>query len=353
MAIYELTKEALTELPETAFEVEGLREREDIQRLLRERIEIVCPDIMVIAEEFGDWEEARRRIDLLALDRDANLVVIELKRTSDGGHMELQAIRYAAMVSAMTFDNAVVAHARYLSSLGREEEDAEKTILSFLGWKTSNQRPFGQDIRILLVSRDFSKELTSTVMWLNDHDLDIRCVRITPYRLDDRVLVDVQQIIPLPEAADYQVQVRSKAIRERSTRRISRDWTKYDLQVGTQRYPNLPKGRLILEAIRHACSSGISPEKIDEVIGPKTNLWFSVDGECDGMQVRNAIDEDRQAKGTSDTRKRFFWEDEELIRHKGKTYALTSQWGSDTLDSIDKLRRAFPQLSIDYSECEN
>jgi len=32
-----------------------------------------------------------------------------LKRTEDGGHLELQAIRYAAMVSTMTFDQAVSA----------------------------------------------------------------------------------------------------------------------------------------------------------------------------------------------------------------------------------------------------
>ena len=48
---------------------------------------------MVLAEEFGDWQDSRRRIDLLCLDRDAGLVVVELKRTEDGGHMELQAIR--------------------------------------------------------------------------------------------------------------------------------------------------------------------------------------------------------------------------------------------------------------------
>jgi hypothetical protein len=28
--------------------------------------------------------------------------LVELKRTADGGHMELQALRYAAMVSTMT-----------------------------------------------------------------------------------------------------------------------------------------------------------------------------------------------------------------------------------------------------------
>jgi hypothetical protein len=35
------------------------------------------------------------------------LEVTALKRTEDGGHMELQALRHAAMVSTMTFDQLV------------------------------------------------------------------------------------------------------------------------------------------------------------------------------------------------------------------------------------------------------
>ena len=77
----------------------GLHERRDLQRLLRENVEVIAPETLVIAEEFGDWEDSRRRIDLLAVDKAANLVVIELKRTEDGGHMDLQSIRYASMVS--------------------------------------------------------------------------------------------------------------------------------------------------------------------------------------------------------------------------------------------------------------
>ena len=41
-----------------------------------------------------------------------NLVKRHLKRTQDGGHMELQAIRYAAMVSSMTLDQAIEAEAQ-------------------------------------------------------------------------------------------------------------------------------------------------------------------------------------------------------------------------------------------------
>ncbi|OFW20674.1 MAG: hypothetical protein A3H97_17380 [Acidobacteria bacterium RIFCSPLOWO2_02_FULL_65_29] len=113
MPIFEITQDRLDLLQPTAFSDHGLHERGDLQRLLRDQVEIIAPDVLVISEEFGGREDSKRRIDLLGIDREANLVVIELKRTEDGGHMELQAIRYAAMVSKMTFDkvaDALAAH---------------------------------------------------------------------------------------------------------------------------------------------------------------------------------------------------------------------------------------------------
>ena len=107
MSIYEVTSNSLKALQPTDFAREGLRERTDLQRRIRDQIEVLAANFLVISEEFGDWEESRRRIDLLAIDQHANLVVIELKRTESGGHMELQALRYAAMVSTMTFDKAL------------------------------------------------------------------------------------------------------------------------------------------------------------------------------------------------------------------------------------------------------
>jgi hypothetical protein len=221
MAIYEITKDQIRLVSETRFSTAGVRERTDLQRLLREQIQIVSPDTLVIAEEFGEWTDSRRRIDLLGLDKNANLVVIELKRTDDGGHMEFQAVRYAAMVSQMTFDQAVEAYEAYLEAQGREE-DAREGILSFLGWEEANDDQFAQDVRLVLVSAEFSKEITTSVIWLNEGGLDIRCVRLKPYDLDGRTLVDVQQIIPLPEANEYQIQLREKKQQERKAR--SQKW---------------------------------------------------------------------------------------------------------------------------------
>ena len=61
------------------------------------------------------------------IDRNANLVVIELKRTEDGGHMELQAIRYAAMISTLTFGQVVETYGRYLRQRQDERDPQVET----------------------------------------------------------------------------------------------------------------------------------------------------------------------------------------------------------------------------------
>src|SRR5207253_3450231 len=102
------------------------------------------------------------------------------------------------MVSRMTFDEAVSEYTRYLSRRNNNELDARESLLEFLHWNESTDGQFAEDTRIVLAAADFSAEVTSTVLWLNERDLDISCIRIQPYQLGQSVLLDVQQIIPLP-----------------------------------------------------------------------------------------------------------------------------------------------------------
>src|SRR5690348_7829133 len=132
MPPFRFTRESIEALAETSFAQVGLKERVDLQRLLKANIGVVAQDVLVMAEEFAEWDDSRRRIDLLGLDRDANLVVIELKRDDEGGHMELQAIRYAAMVSTMTFERATDIYQKLLSQ-SSPDVDARTKLLDFLG----------------------------------------------------------------------------------------------------------------------------------------------------------------------------------------------------------------------------
>ncbi|MCY4287556.1 MAG: hypothetical protein OXC63_03085 [Aestuariivita sp.] len=194
-------------------------------------IDLLVPDAMVLAEEYGDWVDNRRGVDLLCLDRSARLIVVELKRTEDGGYMELQAVRYASMVSHMTFASALRAHQAFMDKYGIEE-DAERRLLQFLDWDEPREDEFAAEVAIVLGSADFSKELTTAVMWLSEYDIDVRCIKLKPYRLGKEVHIDIVQIFPLPEAAEYQVRVREKEREERRLRSQNRDLTRFQLTIG-------------------------------------------------------------------------------------------------------------------------
>lgn len=354
MAIYEIKSDRIEPIAPTTFGLAGVRERHDLQRLLRQRIDIVAPDTLVIAEEFGEWDESRRRIDLLGIDKEANLVVIELKRTEDGGHMELQAVRYAAMVSAMTFERAVEVFSACLSASG-DQRDARETLLEFLEWDEPDEELFGQDVRIVLASAEFSKELTTAVLWLNDHGLEIRCIRMRPYADGSRVLLDVQQVIPLPEAEQYQIQVREKSQQKRVARQSGRrDLTKYDVTVNGVLHEQMPKRRAVFLAVQHLINSGITPEQIIQAAPFRGHKLFrSIPGSFESSDefIERLAPAETQA-GRSFEPHRFFTDKEDLFDVGGRTYCLSNHWGTRTIEWIEAVLKKFPGAGVKITESD-
>ena len=221
MPIFHYSNRSLSKVAEATFSIEEMREREDLQAALKKNISAISDDLLVISEEFSEWSHGQRRIDLLAIDKQANIVVIELKRTDSGNYMELQAIRYATMISQLTWKETIEIFSGYLEAEHpNETKNAEKELLDFLDWAEPREDDFGAETHILLVSADFSDELTTSVLWLNDMGLNIRCVQISPCQFEGKVLINVQQIIPIPETEDYQVRVRRKGD-EKKTERYS------------------------------------------------------------------------------------------------------------------------------------
>jgi hypothetical protein len=346
MPLYELTREALNPVPRTTMHEQSYREREDLQRLLRSSISVIGDDLFVLAEEFSQWEDSRRRVDLLALDRNGALVVIELKRTEDGGHMELQAVRYAAMVSTLSFNQAVTAHAKFLKA---EAGEAEAAILDFLG-ATEPPDDFGQSVRIILVSPDFSRELTTAVLWLNSNGLDIRCVRLRPYQLEGRTILEIDQIIPIREAQEYTVRLKEKQEEARQAAASASDWTRYDLTANGQTYSNLWKRNLMWRVVASAAAAGLTLETLTSII--PSRKMFIVDGHLRGDAFHAAAQAGRDASGYVFRPERFFIDDEHLIDIGDKTVAMSKMWGLPSLPLIDKSISAVPSAKISYARTE-
>ena len=222
MSIFQINKidQTSTVLDLIAFKDNRIKER-DVQNIIKSNPQILGEDLLIISEELSPCEDSKKRLDLLALDKSGKLVVIELKRNDDGFHMDLQAIRYASMIRLFSIQDVIRHYQDYAHG------NAEEEIAVFLDQEI-DKLDF-DNIRIILVNQDFSRELTNSVLWLNEQGLDIKCIKITQYEINNELIWDVDTIIPVKETEEYQLKIKEKKNSDQEIKREinSRDYTKY------------------------------------------------------------------------------------------------------------------------------
>lgn len=333
MALYHVTDNTIELLKTSSFQVEKIWERRDLQRLLKTNIEVIAPDVMIIAEEFGEWDQSGRRIDLLAVDKNANLVVIELKRTDDGGHMELQAIRYAAMVSNMTWEQAKSTYSKYLQE-NQVPFEAESKLCEFFGWDEPKEDEFAQDVRIVLASANFSKEITTSVLWLNERELDITCMRLSLHKLGEQLILSAEQIIPLPEAENYQIEVRQKRREERISKISDKDRSIYTIVYQGETYKSgFKKSDISYFTVKLLEEQGLIDKAIFE--------YLRDDQSCSHKLLK--VPEEMTETEKRYTKYRHTRESELIF--EGKGYYIARNWGvSNTPGFIKKMQSKFSGL---------
>jgi hypothetical protein len=186
------------------------RERYDIQEWVESTPEILGEKLLIVSKELSSFTDTKERLDLLALDKSGNTVIVELKRDDSGLNMEWQAIKYASYLSKFTPEEIIDRYSRYLSKVdGTQEIDtttAEQQILEFVEQESAEE--LNRKQRIILVSHRFAKEVTSAVNWLiTNNRMDIRCVQLIPYFDQDKdtYYIESQLILPLPGEDDLAI----------------------------------------------------------------------------------------------------------------------------------------------------
>ncbi len=194
-------------VPEIEFSNHKFRERYDIQEWLEDTPEILTEPLFIIAKEKSCFEGTRELPDLVALDKDGNLVIIELKRDDSGSTIEWQAIKYASYYSRFKADTIISIYWEYLKSTSGNQdleiEEAQRRLPEFIGedWIAS----INAKQRIFLVSHRFAREVISAVYWLIDkYAMEIKCLQLIPYYDADKdsYYLQTNVILPVPGVDD-------------------------------------------------------------------------------------------------------------------------------------------------------
>lgn len=185
----------------------GFSERKHLQEWLADNPEALGEELLIIQKEFDGFNDTKERLDLLALDKQQNLVVIENKLDDSGKDVTWQVLKYASYASSLTKDNIRDIYQSYLGSSGSAEDKLCEFFEADYNDLRLNQ---GSKQRIMMVAGQFRKEVTSTVMWLMNYKIRIQCFRVTPYAMGDELFLDLEQILPLKDAEEYMISMAEK-----------------------------------------------------------------------------------------------------------------------------------------------
>jgi hypothetical protein len=213
------TTNSITALSTKGFGALGFSERAHLQEWIAKCPECLGEELLILAKEFDGFDETKERLDLLALDKQGGLVVIENKLDDSGRDVVWQALKYASYCSSLSKSQVVTIHQNYLAKHGGG--NAQEAIEEFLdkGDFENVILNSGIDQRIILVAANFRKEVTSTVMWLLQHGIRLQCIRATAFDNGGQLFLNMEQIIPTPEAEDFMIGVAEKEKEQQSTER--------------------------------------------------------------------------------------------------------------------------------------
>ncbi|MEL6594364.1 MAG: DUF4268 domain-containing protein [Pseudomonadota bacterium] len=250
----------LRRLEERRFKDLQLREREHLQEWLADMPEALGEELLIIQKEFDGFADTRERLDLLALDKDGQLIVIENKLDDSGRDVVWQAIKYAAYCSSLKKAEIIDIFQQYLDRYC-SGGNATALICDFLDEEELDSVVLnpGNQQRVMFIAANFRKEVTSTVMWLLGHGVNAQCFRVVPYSFGEELFLDLQQIIPTPEAADFMIGMATKETEEKTAQGAQRRSHKLRLDFWEQ----------TLEALRER---GLPRY---QNINPAKDLWLS------------------------------------------------------------------------------
>jgi len=213
-------KEDVSTLETVSLKDEGFREDDLREWIINSPESILGEDFRLIGREVSVMQIGDG-IDLLAIDRDANVVAIELKRGALKPKVDFQGLKYAAYTSHWDYSKLRDQFEKFKSTTwGRTLYEEETTFTEVLDEFCNEDYTLNQDQRIVFVGESVRERLDIVLRWLSDRSIDISVIEFQLLKDDDRLYLDAEQTIPTPEHTVTDVSPTPLTSRGRRTGRV-------------------------------------------------------------------------------------------------------------------------------------
>ena len=167
-------------------------------------------ELLIIGHEYDDFEN-NERIDLLAIDKEGNLVVIEVKRDNSGISVDFQALKYVSYMSRRTLKEIIEIYSKYIDDNSLQLDPIQE-IMEFLNVDDESllNDMINNTQRIIIIGKELDKRVLSVCAWLYENGINVKCISIKPYKYNEEIFIDTNQIIPPEKIEEYYINKKSR-----------------------------------------------------------------------------------------------------------------------------------------------
>ena len=190
-----------------------------LEKWLIENPALAGEPLLILGSQLAEFAEDKDRLDVLAVDKQGEIVLVELKVDGQFRLTDLQALAYAAGYAGMRMDHFAEILRKRLEREGHSSatvELAKEVIVDFVDvldefdeWQPSKR------VRIKLLAPGYPKRVLQTVKWLGEvYGMPIEAIQVQLY--DDgagRYQLTFERLLPLKSDDVFDLTV--KAAEER------------------------------------------------------------------------------------------------------------------------------------------
>ena len=185
MEIYEINQDNMTRLPETDIEYEENLENRLVQT---KAAKIGGVEILYIGRQ-GTTEHGKY-YDIVGVDKNGDLVIVELKRDETPRKVIAQALDYTSRLRHRDYDELQTDYETFLSDEGYADEDVPSLIDAHQDYfdldEPLSEDEFNNDQRVLIIGGEIDDATTNMADYLRDRgDIDVVLVEYSLYHDPD------------------------------------------------------------------------------------------------------------------------------------------------------------------------
>ncbi len=193
-------------------------------------------ELLLLGRQLIDFAEDNMRLDVLALDKDGEKVLIEFKVDPTFGFTELQAIAYAGAYANVENDFFPEILHRSANTKGRDDirqaaeigegaslEEVTEVFLKFLELGSFEDWDPSKQVRIKVIAPDFPPRVLHNIKWLAEvYEMPIEAVQVELFEIEGDYHLKPDRIFPLPGAERFELSLRERETTKRK-KNVSRN----------------------------------------------------------------------------------------------------------------------------------